>query len=161
MMLEQYAAVAEIAGFLAVIVTLAYLSIQIRANTIAMKSGARKTAVGLANSFASILGSSRECSSIFSRGLSEFDRLEDDEKVQFLNLFAMLIAQADAAHLNYELGIASLEDFDVSIKTQKRFLKTPGGTAYWKIYGAHRKGFESYINENVFGNTRKADPPNK
>ena len=92
MMLEQYAAVAEIAGFLAVIVTLAYLSIQIRANTIAMKSGARKTAVELANSFASILGSSRECSSIFSRGLSEFDRLEDDEKVQFLNLFAMLIA---------------------------------------------------------------------
>ena len=43
----------------------------------------------------------------------------------------------------------------------KRFLKTPGGTAYWKIHSADRKGFESCINEKVFGNTEKAAPPNK
>jgi hypothetical protein len=87
MVLEQYAAVAEIAGVLAIIVTLVYLSKEIRANTTAMKSNARQTALEMGFSFASILGSSRECSSVFSRGLSEFDKLEDDEKVQFFNLF--------------------------------------------------------------------------
>ena len=71
-----------------------------------------------------------------------------------------MLGSSDIAHLNYELGTISLEDFEASIKTQKMFLKTPGGTAYWKAHGAHRKAFESYVNEKIFGNTGKAAPPN-
>jgi hypothetical protein len=150
MNLEQYSAIAEIIGVLAVILTLIYLSIQIRANTAAVKRESKHTALELANCFAVTLGSSGECSAVFGKGLSEFDTLQDHEKIQFYNLFSMLISMADAVYTDYQLGITTRDEFVRNFKTQAMFLKTPGGTAYWDAFGAHNKGLEKYINEHIF-----------
>ena len=131
---EALGAIAELVGAIAVLATLAYLSIQIRANTSALRAEARRSNAGQNASFAAILGSSKEAASVFRRGLIDPDALDPDEKTQFTGLFAMLTLAAYNAFTEYELGIIDDDWLESSIASMLQMLGTPGGDDYWKTW---------------------------
>ena len=80
-------------------------------------------------------------------GLSDFEALDDDEKVQFFFLFAMLVGGADQTFSDYQLDIIDEELFEASLYSVRRMLNTPGGRAFWHAQGKnYTDKFQEYIN---------------
>ncbi len=83
---------------IATILTLAYLAIQIRENTKAVRSESRGRISGNFQGFSAILGGNKDAASVFTRGLADFGSLSAEEKMQFLFLFSMVINVAYDMH---------------------------------------------------------------
>jgi hypothetical protein len=143
---DALGAIAELLGAIAVLATLAYLSIQIRANTSAVRAESRRSNASQNASFAAVLGSSKEAASVFRRGLIDPDALDPDEKTQFTGLFTMLILAISNAFAEYELGIIDDESLESSSASLLVMLETPGGHDYWKTWRyASTPGFRSFV----------------
>ena len=131
MSIQDLGSIGELIAALATIATLVYLAIQIRANTKITYVESRRGAMSRVNDYASILSENREVASILRSGLAGNEPLDEDENIQFLFLFSMIVGQACSAFEEYELGIINRELFDATEAGALRMLKTPGGRKYW------------------------------
>jgi hypothetical protein len=83
---EAIGALGEIAGAIGVIVTLFYLTTQIRQNTKSMRASARQALIDTFYDYVWELGKDESLNDIVGRGLSDFESLSDGEKSRFGNL---------------------------------------------------------------------------
>ena len=95
---EAISAIGQTISAIAVLITLVYLSIQIKQNTSAVQNSASDTVMNTAMGTAHSVGSSIENSTIWRKGVHDFDSLNEDEATQF-RLF--IIAQLNASDLLY------------------------------------------------------------
>ena len=152
MTLDHATSFAEIAAAIATVVTLAYLALQIRENTVAQKADARRATQSITSDYSSVIGQNKEIARVFRVGLIDFESLDEDEKVQFFFLFAMLVGGADQTFSDYQLSIIDKELFEASAYSVGRMLKTPGGRAFWSAQGKnYTEKFQDYVNSNFIG----------
>ena len=83
---EALAAVSELVGAVAVVVTLAYVAIQIRQNTSALRSTATQGAHDQASGLYDLLATDGTLAEIFARGLTAPDSLSVEETARFFSL---------------------------------------------------------------------------
>ena len=151
MTLEQYAAIAEIIGGLAVLLTLIYLVIEIRKSNRLSRAESRRSTMGHSANMAMVIGQSREASEVFYRGLIEHENLSPSEEIQFGFLFSILSGHADLAYTDWALGLSDDDSFKTSIRAFVSLLKTPGGRAYWCRYGPNNSTpFYNYIIDHAY-----------
>jgi hypothetical protein len=149
--LDQATSIAEIAAAVATVVTLAYLAIQIRENTAAQKADARRATQSITSDYSSTIGQDKEVARVFRVGLLDFESLDEDERVQFFFLFAMLVGGADQTFSDYQLEIIDKELFEASVYSVSGMLKTSGGRAFWDSQGKnYTVKFQDYVNSNLF-----------
>ena len=141
----------EIAAAIATIITLVYLAIQIRSNTVVQKAEARRAIQAITSDYSSIIGESKEVARVFRVGLTDFDKLDEDEKMQFFFLFAMLVGLADQTYADYCLKIIDTELLEAGNSSVFRMLRTPGGRMFWQVNSAsYTQSFQKYVEERVF-----------
>ena len=128
----------EFVGAIAVVVTLAYLAVQIRQNTASMNESRRMAITQSQIDWTSMFNSSMMTMSdsayfpeIWIKAHKDFASLTEDERVRLeFNMTAML-ARLDALHLQYQNGFLDDETFEATFKSSvKRFAPV------WKSLGA-------------------------
>ena len=145
---DAVGAIGEVVGAAAVVATLIYLSVQIRANTKVSRVESRRTSTRQSSDYATIIANSTETASIFRRGLEDMNSLDPDERIRFIFLFSMLISQTQSSFEDAELGIVDWESFESGATPAFRMLTTPGGTQFWQKHNiGYAAAFRSRINE--------------
>ena len=129
---DAIGAIGEVIGALGVIVSLLYLSVQIR----------RSDQTARVESIQSVLDGYRDRSivpyfsnpqvmDLFAKGLTDFERLSENEKRQFVYLFAENVFQMQQTMELHQHGLLPQVDYDAWIYYVATLIRTPGGTAVW------------------------------
>jgi hypothetical protein len=140
---DALAAVAELFGALGVILTLAYLAVQIRQNTKLLTSSLADSARDAANEVSRILASDREAARVFWAGIEDRSSLTDQDRQQFDALLTLAFSG------NRQFFNQAQRD---ELSAFEWLLAFPGARDWWASYsvtfaGAYRDYVDRLITE--------------
>lgn len=135
--LTLYASIAEIIGAVAVVVTLVFVGIQLRANTKATRSATSSAASAATGDWYAQVGTSAEASATLWQFLADPDELDEKEKFQAVFLLhGVLLAMQNSFLLAREGTL----DFGV-MKTITTAIEAVKDLPGWAFYWGNRKDF--------------------
>ncbi len=147
---EAIGAIGEVAGAVVVVVTLAYLAVQIRANTAASKAEGIRSHRAAAASMAIALAQDGELARIFKAGMADLSKLNADEHTRFGFLVGGMLANAAYKYEEVALGILTEADFDFERRLITPYLTAPGGRAFWEqVKGLFPARFRDYVAREI------------
>ncbi|MCR9276422.1 MAG: hypothetical protein NXH85_00515 [Pseudomonadaceae bacterium] len=129
---DAIGAIGEVIGATAVMVTLAYLALQVRQNTRALRAASIDSMTNIANDIRTNLFSDPEITSIYMSGLSGADSLNDLELERFRLLMTNALWALWNAYTQAQLG--ENQSWQAQKPLLRRFLSQPGGLWYWNTY---------------------------
>jgi hypothetical protein len=140
--------IAEIVGAVAIIISLVYVSIQVRDNTSAIRSAATNDAATAMQSWYMTIGSSEQTSTIFYQGVTDPDSLNREQMFQFIMI-------THAAFLGFQNGFALAKqgtlDPEIRDSITNTLLATkdqPGYKLYWRQRGPlFNRSFREFVDE--------------
>jgi hypothetical protein len=148
MTLENWAALAEIIGALAVVVTLVYLAIQVRQNTGAIRSSNATSVQINVQSLAQGPIMDRELGGIILRAVADEGELEPAEKLAAYAWFYNMLKIGELAHQFYLRGELDKSYWEASLGFFVAYWQTPGFKRYWvDRKGAFTPIFRSAVEE--------------
>jgi len=127
---DALSAIAELLGAIAVVATLIYLSLQIRAQTESTRSANTIHVRAAANDINEQIASDPEMSRIYFAGLS--GDLEDENDRNRFELIAIQIFRAvEGVFLEYERGMVDLPLWEATDELMGWIISQPGAEASW------------------------------
>ena len=136
---DAIGSIAEVIGALAVLITLAYLAVQVRQNSTQLREAARlakiaslDNTVGMFSKFRGMLAEPSN-SELYVRGLESYVDLSDAEKVQFGALIEEYIFAYHAMYARYLNGDLDEPTWNRRIPIPATLIKTAGGSEWWKV----------------------------
>jgi hypothetical protein len=147
--LTEWAHVAEIIGAVAIIISLLYVSIQMKDTTRAIKSTATNDAATAMQAWYLTVGGDEQTSRVFYNGMTAPDALSKEEMFQFI----MITHAAFLGFQNsFELAEQGTLDMDIQRSITNTVIATkdlPGFEIYWRQRGPlFNHGFQKFI-ENL------------
>lgn len=135
MTIEQSGSIGEVIGALATVGTLAYLAVQIRANTRMVRAQSRHASnVGISE-VAMGLAHDQQLAGIFRRGLANSDSLEPDELIQFTFLLSQFLAVPELVFTDVRTRVSDPAAFERAWASIRQLVRSPGGRAFWERHG--------------------------
>jgi len=160
-MLEALGNLGDFLGGIAVLVTLAYLAIQMRHNTRLIRESAQ---IARAHALASneargillSIAQREDLAGLFRQGLTSYESLKGDEKLRFDLTFGALVG-GYSSNFTQESAFDLLSGsegldrrFGASVDGLGNFLDTPGGRTWWKLYRhSTAPDFRDYIERTI------------
>lgn len=143
-------AVANVLAAVAVMVTVAYLAIQIRENTRATRSQTYQLATSALAEMAAIVGSDTELARIFRVGMVTPEKLDQDEFAQFGYLGISLFRRFENVFFQHQSGMID-EDFWIGHRDNILwFFHRPGMQAWWRDRKfAFSKSFREFLDRST------------
>ena len=133
---DAVGALSELVGAVAVVATLIYLSKQIRQNTLTNQNAALQTISSQYADWLARIIDSDDVARIYRIGLSEAEKLNDEERIRFGMLLTHLCRASDAQYHQY-LSNALPEELWISTRTSiTHIFKKPGGLVWWNKFGS-------------------------
>jgi hypothetical protein len=153
---EAIGAVGEVAGAIGVIVTLLYLSLQVRASNRASKVEAKLTTSGMYTDFLRTLIESPEINDVFVRGREDIEQLNTEEFYRFSNLGFRAFSYFSAGYFQHRMGTLSESDWFEMLAIVRFWLRGVGTQNWWTRLGSHMYGddFVDFIESEI----RRLDP---
>ena len=135
---EAIGAIAELGGALGVILSLAYLAVQIRHNTAQMESTARaargaayQDALSNYQSHLIPIALDPELTDIYLRGMKDCDQLSEAEFFRFNWLMGGFLTNLDNMYYQHQDGVVSADRWE-GVQSQLRwFFQYPGFFTWW------------------------------
>ena len=135
---EAIGAIGEVAGAIGVILTLAYLAVQIRQNTRQMERSER-AARGAAyqdvlsnlQTFLTPIGADGELAEIIRRGLVDLSQLSESEFFRFNWLLGGYMTNLDNVYYQYCDGVVSEARWQMMLSGLRYFIRAPGFYSWW------------------------------
>lgn len=129
---EIVGVVAEVVGALGVLITLAYLAIQIRDNTRSLQAASLEAVLdGPRDRYFLPMASDPEMADIYARGLNSLESLDEKEVRRFFYMmYEQLFQLQQVMHLR-ERELIPEVDFEAWLTYTATLLRTPGGAAMW------------------------------
>ncbi|MGH0030795.1 MAG: hypothetical protein ACQGVC_13450 [Myxococcota bacterium] len=129
---DAIGAVGEILGATGVFASLVYLATQIRDNTRSLGAASLQSVLdGPRDRWLLPLASSDETSTIFSKGLTSLDLLDDAGKRRFFYLLVEQYFQMQQVMHLHERGLIPEVDYAAWLKWAVALTRTPGGGEMW------------------------------
>jgi len=149
---EAIGAIGEIAGAIAVIVTIGYLAIQIRQNTSALRSVATQGVTDEAAASYHVLCTDPDLCSIFIRGSNSPDDLNDVEIGRFYSFWLMTFFRMQ----NWHLQTRDRHIDDTLLASWTRILQHYANSQGFQRFWADRKilfspEFQRFVDDECFG----------
>lgn len=152
---EAIGAVGEIVGAIAVVVTLFYLSIQLRQNTAQVKQSGLATEIasyqdliGRINDLNAMRIANPDITELIQRGQTDPDALSDNERVRYGTWVLSLLRHGDMAYFLYERGAIDRERAVATLGPLLPALETEGFQRVWervKSGGAFTPGYIEFL----------------
>ena len=108
---EAVGAIGEVVGGLGVIVTLIYLSLQVRASTVASRVESKLAASQMYGDFIGKLIENPEINDVFVRGRKDFGSLEPEDNHRFSNMALQSFSLFSAGYFQYSHGTLNESDW--------------------------------------------------
>ena len=122
-------------GAIAVVVTLGYLALQVRTNTVAVNQNSRQTTLlGRAEAGRWLAGDS-EISELFWRGIAEPEQLSEAEWRRFILVAQSVGRPLELAYIDYQEGRITPELWEAQRQTLLYWCSTPGYQKFLSQYG--------------------------
>lgn len=132
MNLQDLGNIGEFLGAIGVIVSLIYLSLQIRHNTRAVNASSNHSMDQSFASFLTLLIENPRAAEIFSKGVGALDALDDGERNTFYSLLSMLFKNFENAFLHYQQGLIDKSQFSAWATAVGWYAGFPGANAWWQ-----------------------------
>jgi hypothetical protein len=132
---EAIGAIGEIGGALGVIVTLIYLSVQLRQNTKASRLAAIQAANENSSRFSEMITSDPELGELVWRGLGAPDTLDPSEKRRFIGALNVFMRREAVAFYLHKEGIMPEELWAARMGALTGTLNQPGTLLYLDLAG--------------------------
>jgi hypothetical protein len=144
--LSEWANIAEIIGAVAIIVSLIYVSVQVKDSTRAIKSTATNDAATAMQSWYQTVGSNEQTSRVFYIGMTDPDVLSREEMFQFIMITHAAFLAFQNSYLLAEQGTL---DPEIRVSITNTLLATkdlPGYKIYWRQRGPlFNKSFREFV----------------
>ncbi|MEM9623040.1 MAG: hypothetical protein AAF993_15420 [Pseudomonadota bacterium] len=122
----------EFVGAIGVVITLAYLAVQIRQNTRALRAASIDSMTQFANDIRTHLFTDPGITTIYMNGLRDVSGLSDLERERFRLMMTNALWALWNAYTQAQLG--DNQAWDAQKPVLRRFLSQPGGAWFWKTY---------------------------
>jgi len=132
---DAIGAIGEIAGAIGVIVTLAYLSIQIRQNTKASNTAAVQTAVEGSARWNELIVQDERLNDLFWRGMADPDSLTASDKRRFLSVLNIFLRRESLSFYLHKEGIMPEEFWAARVRGLSGILNQPGSRLFLEAVG--------------------------
>ena len=149
--LESTAAIAEILGAIAVVISLVYLSIQIRAqNKEARIASVHEILEAYRNQI--MVLNNNEFAELYLKGISNFDSLNDAEALRFMSALQGLFRVWEEAYYQWINGRLDEHYWQGINRLSIDLLATDGGLRAWELRSyAYSKDFVLYLSNQQPG----------
>ncbi len=129
---NEIGVLAEVLGAMAVVISLIYLSQQVRQHTLTVRATNATTVQGNFQQLARLFYTDREAAEIILRAMSSESNLTPTEKLSAGAYFFDFYKTAELAHYQYLRGELDHPLWEGSLNFYKAYFSTPGFRAYWK-----------------------------
>jgi len=130
---EAFGNVGDFIGGIGVVVTLAYLALQIRQNSSALKAASAQAVLGaLTQSIASVASSSA-ASRVAILGQTDFDRLSEDEQLQFALWLLGWFRVFEQAHQQFMAGVLDPVQWKGHAAQIESTMQSPAVRRWWSV----------------------------
>ena len=146
MSIMELGAIGEFVGSIAVVVTLAYLAIQIRTNTDTVRETNSRVHTDRMIDHSRLIAANRELTDIFRRGSADISQLDDLERWQFgTYLYSLFLDYQSEYHTNKRMR---LDDYHWAFQRKNlvRYLSRPGIRDWWDKVDMLDEEFFDYAN---------------
>ena len=124
---EAIGVIAEVVAALAVVVTLAFLTIETRRNRIAIESGSLDTLAGGWNTLNALVIEDPETADIWAKGFSDPDSLTPTQRTRFFFIGQSYINHFMTVKKHYDAGTLPEEEWVMALSATARTFNSPGG----------------------------------
>jgi hypothetical protein len=131
MTLEALGSLGEIIGGLAVVVSLVYLAIQMKHNTMSVRSATYQSIVSTAAACNVTLTQSKDLARLFRIGSDDPDLLDEDEQVQFWFLCSQFLDIFENLYLQHRHGTIDDDYWLPRSTSYLELFKSPGFARNW------------------------------
>ena len=132
---DALGAIGEIGGAIGVIVTLVYLSTQIRQNTKSSKITAVQSAIEGSARWNEMLANDKEMSEMFWRGMANPESLEAAEKRRFLTVLNIFVRRESLSYYLHKEGNMPDELWAARVRGLTGILNQPGTRLFLDTLG--------------------------
>ncbi len=144
--IQDLGAVGEFAGALLLFASLIYIGIQIKQSNDAASVEARQTVLNKFSEAKNNIIASTEARLVLTKGLTDFDSLEQDEALLFTLVFGVFGDNCYNALRLRDEGILDEESFQYISNAFVGGFSTQGGASYWKWAVSHLGLPSSFVN---------------
>ncbi len=123
----------EVAGAVAVVVSLLYLSAQIRQGNRVAKAAAQESLAYSVRDITRQMAGDPEVYRIFQQGVEEFDSLEGDDRGRFFHLAFQFGKAFESAHYHHERGLLDDGTWEGWLTVLGHYFHAPGWRKYWAL----------------------------
>jgi len=128
----ELGAIGELVGGVAVLLTLVYLALQVRQSTNQARHDAIVSAAKHFPNQLCVLTESEENADLLRAGLQDFNSLPPNQAARFNSLLLGLFTAFASVLDVHNAGLVPVDEFEATEGNFVRFLKTPGGQAWWE-----------------------------
>ncbi len=150
MTIQDLGSLGELIAAIATIVTLAYLAIQIRQNTTAVRASSLHSASQFSVGFAESLYRDPELGLLFDRGCENLQSLSEAEQARYYFIMLGFARMAQSNHYQFELGLIGEDIFSGHRESILLTLEQPGARQWWEENAARFSGrFRAFIDSEL------------
>ena len=147
---DAIGAIAELFGAIGVIVTLVYLSVQLRHNTGSMRVSSAAAHSEAMRSLNMVIVQDPELVRLYFNGLANRSGLDDDEQRRFDFLMGSLTQGIEQAWKFRREGIFDDQEWAGQSAALSWLAHQPGFADYWELYGVmHNPGFAVEVEQEM------------
>ena len=148
MTIQDLGSIGEFVAAIATILTLIYLALQIRHNTLESQATSRNA---VSKSFIDLLhhvSRDAEIASFTRRGIVEPESLNDDETFRFDCLAMAIFQNFEVAYTQWQRGVLTEDDWEKWVVLIKQYMAQPGFQQHWSRGAfAYNQAFRRYVEQ--------------
>ena len=148
---DAIGAIAEAVGAIAVVASLLYLAVQIRASTRASAVESKLQTTRLLTDVLDSVITAPQLNDLYQRGLADLESLSKEEYFQFSNMALKMFWFFSAAHFQYRMGTLDDSGWCEVTAAMHYWLRGPGTRAWWVKFGRASFGseFQTLIDRKI------------
>jgi len=144
--IESLGNIGDFIGGIGVIVTLIYLALQIRQNTIATKADSYQAVVAATTEWSRELSTNAEICEILDRGFRDYNSLDRVERLRFSFAMSSYFRNMENLHLKFVTGAVDASVWSGWENRTFAFMLMPGTQDWWASHAsAFSSSFRAFI----------------
>lgn len=150
--IEDLGSIGEVVGALATVGTLAYLAVQIRANTRMLRAQTKREQLSSHAAWAVPVAQDPRLAELLQRGMADSGALSDAERLQFIFLFSQIVNVLELAYADAQYAVADSAQLERVSAGTLALLATRGGMSYWRdwsVVAGYPEDFRSFVDSKL------------
>lgn len=160
MTIQDLGSIGELVAAIATVATLVYLAVQIRSNTIAVRSAAAQTVHEAFATWYQMLATDAALAQLVADGLRDYASLSETNKARFVATFMAFLSYSQDAFIKWREGSLSADLWLGWELVMMNLVNSPGGREFWGERGyLFGDEFRNHVENDIM--KRKPNPSAK